>query len=406
MNVAAPLLVIDGDPGFLKAAEHALRGLGTLDFACCVEEAITALQCGDPYAVVVTSLSLPEAQASRIFASSRDQNPHSVHVVLVAHESPRCISQAVNQARVFRVLARPFSGAQLRQAVTEAQEEYARITRDHISRELVTRDRDTLQGSLHGSLEAIAAMLSVVHPAAFGRATRLRRMSTLLAERVGLTDSWEIQMAALLSQFGLLSLPAELVDRLIRNLAITAAEKQLLRASTEAALHVMHGIPEMDRVCQILRSVDLVPSFDALPATEACDAQRILTIVMDFDTFFAEHGSAGEALRVMDSHIGRYHAPWLDALHEIVGSPNAAMIIDVSLADVRPGQIFAADVRSPRDLLLVARGQPVTPPLLLKIRNDWSSFAGLTMVRVVQPAACAPDTVGAEPEGQSSHRAA
>lgn len=74
-----------------------------------------------------------------------------------------------------------------------------------------------------------------------------------------------------------------------------------------------------------------------------------------------------------------------------VGVPNAAMVIDVPLADVRPGQVFAADVRSPSDLLLVAHGQPVTPPLLLKIRSDWSGFAALTMVRVVQPAERVPE---------------
>lgn len=141
----------------------------------------------------------------------------------------------------------------------------------------------------------------------------------------------------------------------------------------------------MARVCEILRAVELVPSRDDGPRrTLTGDAERVLTLALDFDGLFAEHGTAREALRVMESHIGRYHMPYFEALRAVVGTRNSATLVGIALADVRLGHVFAADVRSPSDLRLVARGQPVTPPLLLKLREEWHGFAAQTVVRVVQ----------------------
>ncbi|MGQ0649235.1 MAG: HD domain-containing phosphohydrolase [Gemmatimonadaceae bacterium] len=376
MKTAESILVIDSDANLRRGAESALRGLGNIRMAGTSDETMAALREGGPYSVVVTTLGLPGMQGSMILEWVRELHPESVRVLMVAKEGIRCVSDAINDAGAFRVLVKPFTGELLRHAVKEAQAEHARIL----------RERETLEGTMHGSLEAIAGMLAVVQPAAFGRAARLRRMVTLLAEKIGLPDKWDIQIAALLSQFGAVALPAELVERLCRNQPITAVEHGQLLASIEATLNLLQPIPRMGRVCQILRGIDIVPSRESGRCrVHTGDAERVLTLALDFDGLFAEHGSASEALRVMESRIGHYHAPYFDALRELVGARNGATLIDTPLADVRIGQFFAADVRSPNDLLLVARGQPVTPPLLFLIRNAWNGFAAFTMVRMVEP---------------------
>ena len=56
---------------------------------------------------------------------------------------------------------------------------------------------------------------------------------------------------------------------------------------------------------------------------------------------------------------------------------------EMRLAEVRPGKIFATDVVGANGLLLVARGQEVTPSLLERVRSSWRDFAAITRVSTV-----------------------
>lgn len=395
MNPDISILLIDSDVKLLRGAEFALRGLGQTFVASNPDEATLALRQPRSYSVILTALTLSSTDGCSLLRRIRERHPESVRLLMVGKESVRNVSDAINETTAFRVLAKPFTAETLRRAVSEARAECERVA----------REREMLEGTLHGSLEAIAGMLAGVQPAAFGRAVRLRRMVTLIAEKVDLRDRWEVQVAALLSQFGTVWLPADLVERLCRNQPITAVEHSQALGSIDATLKLLQPIPRMTRVCEILRSVDLIPSHEARHSTpHRGDAERVFTLALDFDGLFAKYGSASEALREMESHIGRYHASYFDALREIVGARNTVRLIDVPLADIAMGQVFATDVRSPNDLLLVARGQPVTPPLLFKIRNDWHGFAIHTTVRMIDLQEQL--TLEAESREVESHRAA
>ncbi len=394
MSATARILVIDSDAKVARGVEFALNGMAEIRTAVNSDQANAAMRESDPWTVILVALTLQGMDSALILQWLRELHPESVIVLMVGNESVRSVGDAVNDAEPFRILAKPFCGDVVRRAVRDAQSKFARVA----------QEREVLEGTLHGSLEAIAGMLAVVQPAAFGRAERLRRMVSMLAEKIGLPDKWEMQIAALLSQFGTVSLPGEMVERICRNQPLTPAEHAQMLASVDATLKLLQPIPRMSRVCEILRAVDLVPSRDgSAQRTLTGDAERVLTLALDFDGLFAEHGSAREALRVMESRIGQYHMPYFEALRALVGPKNAARLIDIPLAEVRLGHIFAADVRSPSDLLLVARGQPVTPPLLLRLREEWHGFAASTIVRVVEPRETQAEVA---PQVQMAERAA
>lgn len=391
------ILVIERDAKLVTGVEHALLGVATVCAASCAKEVDSACRDSGDFSVILSPPCLPKLETSELTTMLRELQPNAVRVLMVGSESVRALTAAVNAWSPFRVLHRPFTAEVLRQTVGHAQQAYERGN----------AERRVVEETLHGSLEAMAGMLAVVQPAAFGRAARLRRMVTLLAERIGLTDTWDLQTAAMVSQFAAVSLPAELVDRLSCNRPIVMGEAAQVLAALEATLHVLERIPRMARVCEILRAVELLPSglrgsLRRSPATR--DAERVLTLVLDFDGLYAEHGSACAALRVMESLIERYHAPYFDAMRELVGAPNAAPLVDLPLSNARIGQIFAADVRAPNGILLIARGQPVTSPLLTKIRYDWQAFAAKTMVRMIDDRSAS--ALASEKEGEEDHRAA
>jgi hypothetical protein len=68
---------------------------------------------------------------------------------------------------------------------------------------------------LRGSIKALTDLLALSCPIASGRATRIARYACDLACNQGV-EQWEIEIAALLSPIGYVTLPPELVDRVFR----------------------------------------------------------------------------------------------------------------------------------------------------------------------------------------------
>jgi hypothetical protein len=112
--------------------------------------------------------------------------------------------------------------------------------------------------------------------------------------------------------------------------------------------------------------------------------------------------SAALALDALERRSGLYDPVVLAALRRVCGvEQRTAVVQEMRLADVRPGMIFATDVIGTNGLLLVARGQEVTPSLVERIRNSWSGFATSTTVSVVSGAA-QPPRAGAQNAGGAS----
>ncbi len=95
-------------------------------------------------------------------------------------------------------------------------------------------------------------------------------------------------------------------------------------------------------------------------------------------------------LEVIERHADRYDPDALAVLRARLGSgdtPAQPSTREVKLADVAEGMVFAADVHGGNGVLLIARGQEVTPSVLQLVRSHWADLASKTCVRVIMPAA-------------------
>jgi hypothetical protein len=76
------------------------------------------------------------------------------------------------------------------------------------------------------------------------------------------------------------------------------------------------------------------------------------------------------ALDTLRARTGWYDPAILEALARRQGDePHDAAVVRVALHTVQPGMVFAEDVKTPAGLLLIARGQEVTPSLVERIKN-------------------------------------
>jgi hypothetical protein len=88
----------------------------------------------------------------------------------------------------------------------------------------------------------------------------------------------------------------------------------------------------------------------------------------------------------MRGRTGMYDPEILEAFAELRGrGKKEAREHELTLRDMKTGMFFGEDVKSAKGLLLIARGQEVTPSLLERIRNFSSELGIREPIRMIEP---------------------
>jgi hypothetical protein len=130
--------------------------------------------------------------------------------------------------------------------------------------QLITSERVLVEQTLHGSIHALIGALSLANPVAFGRASRIKARVRDLADAAGLTDLWRIEVAAMLSQIGLIALSPETVDKLATGEPLSQAERDTLDRMPEIIEQLLGQIPRLE-------SMRAMIAFAAVPEPSGCD---------------------------------------------------------------------------------------------------------------------------------------
>src|SRR5439155_12955060 len=130
--------------------------------------------------------------------------PNAVRMLLTGQSDFDSAVIAVNKGQLFRVLTKPCARDDLRAAIDAAIEQHR----------LQIAERELLEQTVRGSIEMLCDILALVNPASFGRANRIKAHVIELAIELGLGETWQLEVAAMTSQLGYITLPDELTEKL------------------------------------------------------------------------------------------------------------------------------------------------------------------------------------------------
>ena len=150
----------------------------------------------------------------------------------------------------------------------------------------------------------------------------------------------------------------------------------------ETSVAFIAHVPRLEVVREIIRRQHEPANAPGLP-----QGARLLAIARDFDALIGQGIQAEPALAIMQARASCYDGRMLAAFRAIRSDAAPAVEIhEMRLSEVRTGMTFAADVHSPRGVLLIARGQRVSASLSERLSQQWSSeYASSIMVRVILP---------------------
>ena len=237
------VLFVDDEPNVLQSIKRNLRKDFDVDTANGGEEALQKLASNGEYAIVVSDMRMPGMDGVEFLSKAKQQWPDTVRMMLTGNADQQTAVDAVNKGDVFRFLNKPCDAVALASAVTVGLRQY----------ELITAEKHLLENTLRGSIKALADILALTNPELFGRTTRFKTRLAKLVEAMELTHSWQFESAALLSQLGCVTLPADLVRS--QSTGQPLAEEALAEFSAHAKVgaDLLMTIPRMEDVAQYIR---------------------------------------------------------------------------------------------------------------------------------------------------------
>jgi hypothetical protein len=97
---------------------------------------------------------------------------------------------------------------------------------------------------------------------------------------------------------------------------------------------------------------------------------QILRAATDLDALEDQGQAPAGAFEILRGRAGSYDPVVLSGLGDLLAAPsNQKVVREVTLAQIRPGMVFAEDVKLIAGTLLVARGYEVTPTFIERMRH-------------------------------------
>jgi response regulator RpfG family c-di-GMP phosphodiesterase len=359
------ILLVDDEPLVLAALQRQLRTHFEVNVATESWEAMRLVASEGPYAVVISDLRMPGMDGVALLHGIRNLSPDTVRILLTGYADVEAAIAAVNEGNIFRFLTKPCPTGTLLRALEASVEQHR----------LIMAERVLLEQTLRGSLKTLTDILALVNPVAFGRAIRTRRMISGLAALERVSDPWQAEIAAMLAQIGWVTLPAETTSKLYHGAALSPSEQAIVDNLPTLTEQLLANIPRLEPVLEILRYQDKHydgqgPPDDGTAGHAIPWGARALKAVSDFDVLESQGYSVEVALDTMRARAGWYDPAMLEAIARLQGDkPRDATVVQLPLHAVQPGMVFAEDVKTRSGLLLIARGQEVTPSLVERIKN-------------------------------------
>jgi hypothetical protein len=236
--------------------------------------------------------------------------------------------------------------------------------------ELIVAEKVLLQRTLLGAIKAIIDIMTLISPEVVGRAQRLKRRVSGLASALNIADRWQVEVAALLTHLGLVSLPDSITYKFFRGRELDVRESARLREATQAANRLIANVPRLEPVSALLMSVSNASDGEEqlLPAPGTIQAQ-VLQLAVDVERLEAQ-GLRGQTLLETLQATGDFPEHLLEALKSVTMEASRELASsEVAVKDLHVGMVLDEDIKTTRDVLIAPRGCEVTQSFIEHIRH-------------------------------------
>jgi len=354
--VTNKVLCVDDEILVLSAFQRQLRKQFDISSALGGEQALKILATRGPFAVIVSDLKMAGMDGIQFLKRARDVSPDSVRIMLTGQADLSTATAAVNEGSIFRFLTKPCPADVLAQTLTAALTQHR----------LLVAEKDLLENTLRGAVKVLTEILSVVHPAVFGRSTRVRQLVQQIVAHLNLKDQWIFEVAALLSQIGCITLPVEFLAKACAGEELSLEERALFATHPGVGARLIRDIPRLELVGEMVarQHAPYVAQSSQTSEDQVEIGAQLLSVTLDYDQWLSRGLANKVALGMLHDRGPYYNPAVVAALGEVVGCGTRMSRKSARVQDLVIGMIAAEDVRCHDGTLLFANGMEISAPAL------------------------------------------
>jgi response regulator RpfG family c-di-GMP phosphodiesterase len=360
------ILFVDDDENILAGYKRNLRARFAVSINSNPVDALEVLKKDEPYSVIVSDYKMPGMDGITFLSKAKQIAPDSVRMILTGFADINNAINAVNEGNVFRFLTKPITHDALINALNSGVEQYR----------LINAEKELLNKTLKGSIKVLIDILSAVNPTAFSHASSISRLARKVAERLKLESVWEIELAALLSQVGLVTIPEELLEKKMSGKALTDEENQMFNSHPKVGSDFLKNIPRLEEVSEAItyQTHRFDQMCNELGKSEKSKSTQMLAEIIkvcsDFNAYVKSGGLEPAVIEMMARDTGHYNPEVLTALEaEYSGLDRKYALKNLKLFEISSGMIIAQDIYDANNLIFLRKGMEITTVLKLRLLN-------------------------------------
>ena len=363
------ILFVDDDVNLLASFERGLRRQYNIETAGGGEAGLAKLSETGPYAVVVSDRQMPGMDGIQFLSAVRQCAPDAVRIMLTGNVDMEQAVRVVNEGNIFSFLIKPCPNEVLCKALENALRQHR----------LIVAEKELLDKTLNGSIKMLTDILAMVDFKGFGRTEKLRSLVNTTAEKMSLPDIWQINLAAMLSPIGQVTLPPEIVVRARAGTLLSIKEQQVMDSAPDIAARLLANIPRLANVAKIVRYQNKRfdgsgTPIDTIKGESIPLGARLLIILNDMLELQDRGITQQQALDELLLRKGFYDPQLLASVRGCFGLiggklESSLQTIYIEANNLAVGMLLSSDVYTNDGTLILSAGHNISQMILVRIRN-------------------------------------
>ena len=320
------LLIVDDEEDNLALMYRTLRTKYNITKAHSAIEALEILRT-EQFDCILSDHKMPLMDGVEFLKRVNDMQPKTMRLLVTAYSDVKILIDAINYAKIYRYIKKPYSPDELLMIVEAALETY-QLKLDNEN--LITDLKDLFSGTVKAIIEALDAKDSFT----LGRSRRVAFYALKIVNKMALTPAEvsQIELAGLLHDIGMIGVAEEILNKTQK---LSDEEYEKIKMHVHYSVKILEDIKQLYEITEIIKYHHEYYNGCGYPfglkGEEIPLGSRIIAIADAYDSMVSNRAyrsslSSQEALEIIQQGAGKQFDPNLvqifasilpDALEEI-----------------------------------------------------------------------------------------
>jgi response regulator receiver modulated metal dependent phosphohydrolase len=238
------ILLVDDEEDNLAFLFRTLRGAYNLEKTTSPLHALEILK-EKHFELVISDHKMPEMDGVEFLKHVQVHYPSTMRILLTAYSDANILIDAINYAKIYRYVKKPFNPEELQLIVSSALEYYQlKYDNDKLINDL----KELFSGTIKAIMEALDAKDSYTS----GRSKRITYYSIIVAKQLGLStiDTGKVELAGMLHDIGMIGVSDEILYKID---ALSQEEYDEIKKHITYSVKILEDIKQLKDVVEIIK---------------------------------------------------------------------------------------------------------------------------------------------------------